>query len=267
MQSDLQTFLTIFTIVIVSFVGISYIRRKLSFKKRIDNFDETVMERPLSGESSPVISVETDDFGNQDPLFNEELQKSTEVKVNFDEPLGIKVKSSKSSSKAKEKKIQNPSEQLKQRKSDPSSIISLIVLPRNRDKFRGRALYATLKSNHFYYGKHKIFHRHELDDSANPVLYSVASANEPGVFDEEKILVNDYPGIMIFMLASEVHGPLDVFDSMLKTARKIAVALNGEVCDVTRSNLNTQSISHLKEKISDIQRRIIAQQGVKQAEG
>lgn len=133
--------------------------------------------------------------------------------------------------------------------AQPQDFIALSILPKNRMGFTGHTLLSALKVNYFYYGKQKIFNRHLGDDPHQPVLFSVASLLEPGVFDQAHMSKNVFPGIIIFMLLPCATNALTTFEKMFTTARQLADSLNADLCDMSRNPLNIHTLRQYRDRI------------------
>lgn len=119
-------------------------------------------------------------------------------------------------------------------------IINLFADP---DKpYRGYELLQALLSCSLRYGKRGIFHRQEKV-VGGPVLFSVASAVEPGIFDLPKISSFSTPGLTLFTEISKVPNPAEVLSIMLKTAQDLTNHLGGEILDVDRKPLSLEKIT------------------------
>jgi cell division protein ZipA len=135
-------------------------------------------------------------------------------------------------------------------------IIMLNVMAEPGETFPGPAVRDALESVDMRHGDMKIFHHHGVGDvrSEKPV-FSVASIVEPGVFDLDRIEDFTTPGLVMFM---RLPGPLDprvAFELMLNTGQRIAEALGGELRDETRSVLSGPGIAHIRERITEFNRR------------
>lgn len=107
-------------------------------------------------------------------------------------------------------------------------------------QFAGYELLQALLSTGMRYGEMSIFHRHENANGKGPVLFSSASATEPGVFDIKKMGNFACNGLSFFMRHS---GDLDrddaVYDLMIQTAEKIGQDLRGDLYDAEHQPLDT----------------------------
>lgn len=227
MDADIKLFLSIVVMVVVVFTLINVFRKQGKSSKS-GLFQQTVIDGQKHDQSTMMPKYD------QDPLFDDINIPKTSNEPPIKDSAPVQA---------------------------ASDIVSIFILPRNRNGFSGRALSSALHSNKFYYGKHQIFHRHQDDDMHLPILFSAASLTEPGYFDEMLMHKTAYKGIVLFLRVSELDNPLYIFDSMLSSARKLAVGLNAELCDSGRSHLTSQTISHLRENISEAHRRKLTQRG------
>lgn len=137
-------------------------------------------------------------------------------------------------------------------KSKPTlEFIAFSIVPKQQDFFPGRLMLTSLKVNNFYLGKQQMFHLHEDDDPKKPIMFSVASLLEPGIFNEEEMAVNNYPGLLVYMILSKSSDPLETFDKMLKSVRMIAAQLNGEILDNSDNVITAQLITEYRNAIKE----------------
>ena len=135
-------------------------------------------------------------------------------------------------------------------------IPALTVMARAGNSFDGERLRAALESQGLRHGRRSIFHH--FDDAqplGSPPRFSAANIVNPGTFDLSSMSEITTPGIALFL---EIPGPVDprdAFEQMLEVAQTLAVELDGNLCDDTRSTLTSQSVNHLREMIADFSRR------------
>ncbi len=115
--------------------------------------------------------------------------------------------------------------------------------------FGGQALLEVLVEGDMTFGEMDIFHRIAGDE----VRFSLASAVEPGTFDLAAMDAFKTPGVTMFMRVHEIRDPLKALDEMLAIANAIALELNGEVRDETRSIMTPQTIEHCRQSIKEFQ--------------
>ena len=140
-----------------------------------------------------------------------------------------------------------------------SSITAVFILPKKHNGFGGRVLQSALMGESFIHGKQKIYHKHIDDDPQKATICSVASITEPGYFNLDALHKTQYTGIVIFTVTSKQSDPVAAFDTTIKSAQRLAAALNGQLCDSARSNLTSQTIAHMRESISEAHRPTLAQ--------
>lgn len=126
-----------------------------------------------------------------------------------------------------------------------SLLIILNIMSPKGHVFTGEDIHAVMTSAGLMHGEHQIYHY--LQD--NLAVFSIANAVEPGFFELSLLKTLSTPGLAVFM---QLPGPLEsrkALESLLEVSKRLADALNGELCDEKRSALTPQTISHLKEKV------------------
>jgi cell division protein ZipA len=141
-----------------------------------------------------------------------------------------------------------------------SEVFILHVISRDARGFDGKAILEILLACDLRFGDMDFFHRHEREAGRGPIQFSVANMLKPGVFDIDHMTEMRTRGLVFFLT---LPGPQDMttaFDYMLETARAVARNLDGEVLDESMSALTEQSISHARQQIRDLERRLLAHQ-------
>lgn len=129
----------------------------------------------------------------------------------------------------------------------PEMFVVIYVLALD-EPFLGQGLVEVLLNSGMTFGEMDIFH--QLDDQGAQ-LFSLASAVEPGTFNLATLDQFSTPGISLFMRVHELEAPLQVLDSMLSVANRVAQELNGEVRDETRSVMTPQTIEHCRQSLTE----------------
>ena len=129
----------------------------------------------------------------------------------------------------------------------PEMFVVIYVLALD-EPFLGQGLVEVLLNSGMTFGEMDIFH--QLDDEGAQ-LFSLASAVEPGTFNLSSLDEFSTPGISLFMRVHELAAPLQVLDSMLSVANRVAQELNGEVRDETRSVMTPQTIEHCRQSLTE----------------
>ena len=109
-------------------------------------------------------------------------------------------------------------------------IILQLMAPQQRP-YRGYELIQTLTSAGFHYGRMNIFHFYADPLSKKELLFSLASAIEPGTFDLDNTGEIVCPGLCLFMSIHKVKSALTALDLMWETAQILAQDLGGILCD------------------------------------
>ncbi|MGX3020170.1 cell division protein ZipA [Ursidibacter sp. B-7004-1] len=112
-------------------------------------------------------------------------------------------------------------------------IITLYVVAAEGQQFRGDVIAQQLDALGFQYGEYQIFHRH-LDNSASPVLFSVANMMQPGVFDLAKMDQFSTVGLVFFMHLPSAGNDLVNLRLMIRTVESFAQSVNGFVLNEER---------------------------------
>ncbi|MEM7217240.1 MAG: cell division protein ZipA C-terminal FtsZ-binding domain-containing protein [Pseudomonadota bacterium] len=134
----------------------------------------------------------------------------------------------------------------------PEELVVLTVLAKSRP-FQGCDLLELFLRNGIKFGDMNIFHR--VDPATKANQYSVASAEEPGVFDLRAMDSQEFRGLCFFMRLPGPGAPTKIFTDMLTVAEKLAKQLDGEVCDEQRNRLTRQSTEHYRQRVAEFTRR------------
>ena len=135
-------------------------------------------------------------------------------------------------------------------------IITLRMVARDKDAFRGDELVLNLRGIGMRHGKFGIFHRYDGTDEKD-IVFSVASLVEPGNFDLENIKEQQIPGISMFMVLPGPIDGADAFDLLTTAARTLSQSLNAELLDESGSTLSIQRERFLREEIIQYQHGIM----------
>jgi cell division protein ZipA len=145
----------------------------------------------------------------------------------------------------------------KSRKSEQVPVASVVVLhlmAKEGEFFQGEQLLDALLRQGLRYGSMKIFHRHEKEDGAGSVIYSVANSVNPGTFDLNDMAELTTPGISLFFAMEDVDDVGAGLDTLLNSAKEIAADLGGELKDESRSAFTRQTEDHYRQRVADFSR-------------
>lgn len=115
------------------------------------------------------------------------------------------------------------------------SIMLIHVMSKENKVFAGYELLQALLSSGLRFGKMSIFHRYRESNGKEEVLFSLASATEPGTFDMLNMGAFSCKGLTLFMQQSgDTHDDKTRHDLMLQTARHLSEDLAGILLDADR---------------------------------
>ena len=140
--------------------------------------------------------------------------------------------------------------------SVPQKIVTLRIVGRDKDAFKGDDLILSLRGIGMRHGKFGIFHRYDGDDESR-TIFSAASLVEPGSFDLANIKDQQIPGISLFLVLPGPVDSVESFDMMMESARTLSQSLNGELLDESGSTLSIQRERYLREEIIQYQHSIL----------
>lgn len=138
-------------------------------------------------------------------------------------------------------------------------VLVISVISRDESGFKGPALLQNILESGLRFGDMDIFHRHESMAGHGEVLFSMANAVKPGVFDLDDIDHFSTRAVSFFLGLPGPRHPKQAFDVMVAAARKLAHELNGELKDDQRSVLTAQTIEHYRQRIVEFERRALTQ--------
>lgn len=142
---------------------------------------------------------------------------------------------------------------VKPEKQEPTlyreELITLNIMARVPSVFTGKKLKNAFTDAHLYYGERQIFHRFDNMDGTGENLFSVLSMVEPGFFELSTLESLETPGITLFFITSTPNHSIYAFELMLRTAKQLALRLEGDLKDDRHRTLTPQIIEHYRERI------------------
>ena len=156
---------------------------------------------------------------------------------------------------AKVTATQSASDRQSEQQQDKQDVIVLHVMAPAGEQFCGGDLLDVLMKNGLRYGSQKIFHRHEQEDGAGNVLFSMTNSVNPGVFELSTMADFETPGVSFFMVMQDSEDPMVTFELLLQTVDAVKEALGGELKDEDRCALTRQTAEHYRQRIMDYNRR------------
>lgn len=120
--------------------------------------------------------------------------------------------------------------------------------------FNGEDLLRAVLAYGLRFGEMSIFHRHEQPTGQGRILFSMAKAVEPGVFDLEAMTGEEIPGVSFFLSLPGVNS-IHAYDIMVDTVKRLAIELQGHVLDEQQQPLTRQLVEHYRERVQEFERR------------
>ena len=143
------------------------------------------------------------------------------------------------------------------RQPDPE-VFMLNVVARNPAGFNGGDILHILLACDLRFGDMSFFHRYEHEAGLGPIQFSVANMMQPGVFNIDNMTDVTTPGLVFFLTLPGPEDMMQAFDYMFETAQAVARNLEGDVLDESRSAMTKQVVEHSRQKIVDLERRMLA---------
>lgn len=127
--------------------------------------------------------------------------------------------------------------------SEPASSLMMFLLAKENRQLAGYELLQTVLAAGLRFGEGHLFHRHQSPNGQGPVLCSLASATQSGIFDLQNIGAFSVHGLCLFMHASG-NPTIDAerFAIMLDTAKQLSEGLDTYLLDDQRKPLSDASI-------------------------
>jgi cell division protein ZipA len=134
-------------------------------------------------------------------------------------------------------------------------VLVINVVARDEEGFAGSALHQSILESGLRHGDMNIFHRHESMSGNGDVLFSMANALKPGVFDLDELDSSRVRAVSFFMGLPGPRHPKQALDLMIAAARKLSHELGGDLKDEQRSVLTAQTIEHYRLRIAEFERK------------
>lgn len=134
-------------------------------------------------------------------------------------------------------------------------VLVINVVARDEQGFPGSALLQSVLESGLRHGDMNIFHRHESMSGNGDVLFSMANALKPGVFDLDEMDQTHVRAVSFFMGLPGPRHPKQALDLMIAAARKLGHELGGDLKDEQRSVLTAQTIEHYRLRIAEFERK------------
>ena len=133
------------------------------------------------------------------------------------------------------------------REISEQEIITLHIIARDGEMISGKDLQKSAESNGLIFSDMNIFHFPNTKNSESPgSLFSLVNMYEPGVFEPDKMNEFRTRGVSLFAFKGQDINALEVFDTMLDTAKKLADELDAILCGPERQPLDKNIINRIR---------------------
>lgn len=146
----------------------------------------------------------------------------------------------------------NTSSTIQRKQPAGSDILILYVMAPKERPFLGYELMQSLLNVDLRHGNMKIFHRHEHPNGQGRVLFSLAQATEPGIFDLNEMGGLRCTGLSLFMHIAPDDSALNTFNLMLETAQQLADDLAGQLQDINHAPLTPQTTQSYHQQCTGV---------------
>lgn len=227
-------------VIIASIVALLVIRYALLSRRKYGTHQRQTEHEP-NFDGIDVLDSDLADLGFGDPIEDDILVEESFTEDAFAEDIDVPLGASETSA-----------EIIPQRPvvtAEPAPVITFNVFPSTEEQFIGYDLLQALATAGLCFGKHNIFHRHIDRNGEGDVIFSLASAKEPGTFDMQKMAKVSSDGLILFMQLKGTSVDIDNFDLLLATAQQLAEDLNGNLLDERRQVLTSHKIAAYRQRI------------------
>ena len=126
------------------------------------------------------------------------------------------------------------------------TLVSLRLVARPPDRFRGNLLRQALAAEGFVLGDLDIFHK---PDANNRAVLSAAGLTKPGTFDLDTMDTQRFTGLNLFAVLPGPKTPQKAFEDLLLTARMLNERLEGALQDERGGPLTPMRIQALRDAL------------------
>ncbi len=140
----------------------------------------------------------------------------------------------------------------------PEEVLMVHVHSNSATGFAGHDILQILLACDLRFGHSSFFHRHEEANGRGAIQFSVANMVTPGQFSIDAMDGFTTPGLTFFLGLPGPRNMMQAYEYMMDTARCVAENLDGSLLDETRSVLTHQSEEHGRQRIRDLERRLLA---------
>jgi cell division protein ZipA len=141
--------------------------------------------------------------------------------------------------------------------NEAQEVVLMYVTARGDAGFAGEDILHILLACDLRFGEMDFFHRHEKAAGRGAIQFSVANMMQPGMFDIDAMSGLSTSGLTFFLTLPGPADMMQAFEQMLETAECVAEHLGGDLLDETRSAMTKQTLEHTRQRIRDLERRLL----------
>lgn len=132
---------------------------------------------------------------------------------------------------------------------EPVSLL-LFLLAKDQRQLAGYELLQTILAAGLRFGDGQLFHRHQFDNGQGPIICSLATATETGIFDLQNMGAFSVHGLCLFMEASG-NPSIDEerLSIMLDTAKQLTEGLDTLLLDDARERWSEKSLARYRHML------------------
>lgn len=131
-------------------------------------------------------------------------------------------------------------------------MIIIGLLAEKAHPYRGYELLQAMLTAGLRFNRKGVFYRHENMHGKGDILFTLVSAEPPGIFDLPKMGSFSTRGLTLFIDLDTVKDPQKALDALLQSAQSLVDDLGGEIWDDERKPLTAQKIEQWRQKIADL---------------
>lgn len=130
-------------------------------------------------------------------------------------------------------------------------LLVIHVMAQSEQSFMGYELLQALLTIGLRYGDMHIFHRYQSYKGSMRLLFSLASATEPGTFDLNNMGGFSCRGLSLFMNLNHLkYDAHEAFELMWETAQQLAYELGGDIYNDIRQPLGSEELAKYRQRIA-----------------
>lgn len=203
-----------------------------------------VDREPTSPRELPVIEISDDSLiglrvdGGEDEI-EKELEEEVDDPIVIEPPPAVAVEVPPPPTEFSKPIVEWPPE-------DQRTLVSLRLVARPPDRFRGNLLRQALGAEGFVLGDFDIFHK---PDANNRAVLSASNLTKPGTFDLETMDMQRFIGLSLIAVLPGAKSPQKAFEDLLLTARMLNVRLEGALQDDKGGPLTPMRIQAIRDSL------------------